>query len=126
MQSDDVRAHTILWDLQVLEKTRPDRQKEAQFATKWGTSCLDAIRHFLLRVCRRRVYKSLCWYLTESRGSADADRDREVGRDALEKATRATWWEWPGGSTPFFWRWPLYARSVVRDGHPPWFTSDPP
>jgi len=53
-------------------------------------------------------------------------RDREVGVDALRKAAQATWWEWPGGSTPFFWRWPPYARTVIRDGHPPWFSAEPP
>jgi hypothetical protein len=53
-------------------------------------------------------------------------RDREVGADALDKASQATWWEWAGGSTLFFWRWPPYARTVVRDGHPPWFSAEPP
>jgi hypothetical protein len=53
-------------------------------------------------------------------------RELEVGRDAILKATQATWWDWTGGSIPFFWRWPPYARLVVRDGHPPWFVAPPP
>jgi len=54
------------------------------------------------------------------------ERDRLVGWDALHKAAQATWWDWPGGSTPFFWRWPPYAIQVVQDGHPPWLSSAPP
>jgi hypothetical protein len=108
-KADDAKAHTTLWDLRVLGRTKPDRCQYTQFEARFGFSCLDAIRNFLLRAWRRKVFKSLCQYLAETRGSADTTRCREVGRDALCKAAQATWWDWTGGSTPFFWRWPPYA-----------------
>ena len=43
-------------------------------------------------------------------------RDLVVGREALERLTKATWWDWSHGSTPFFWRWPQQYRKAVRDG----------
>jgi hypothetical protein len=92
--------------------------------------CLETGREagallWLLSRWRRLVCRSLLAYLAEIRDSA-VPRDWEVGRDALYKAAQATWWEWPGGSTPFFWRWPPYALEVVRDSHPPWFRAEPP
>jgi hypothetical protein len=52
--------------------------------------------------------------------------DVEIGRDCLYRASGATWWDWPIGSTPLFWRWPSFARSLVREGHKPWFIQQPP
>ena len=43
-------------------------------------------------------------------------KDLEVGRDAVGRAAQATWWNWDGGSTLFFWRWPKWSKSSVRDG----------
>ena len=43
-------------------------------------------------------------------------KDLIVGRDAIWRATRALWWNWDGGSTLYFWRWPRCHRSAVRDG----------
>jgi hypothetical protein len=98
----------------------------SQFEQDHGESCLDILQHFLLKVWRKRVCKSLLRFLTMDSDGIEAGRDREVGRDALQKVAQATWWDWTGGSTPFFWRWPPYAWRLVRDGHPPWFISDPP
>jgi hypothetical protein len=50
----------------------------------------------------------------------------EAGCKAIQYALLATWWEWDGGSFPFFWRWdPEFIREV-RDGIPPRFTHEPP
>jgi hypothetical protein len=48
------------------------------------------------------------------------------GGKALFYALEATWWEWDGGSFPFFWNWPLEFVRKVRDGMPPRFIHDPP
>lgn len=50
---------------------------------------------------------------------SEEHKDRLVGREA-------EWFEWTGGSTPFFWRWSEYSKPSERDGHPPWFKTDPP
>jgi len=124
-KSDDARAHTRLWDQRVLSGAYFDNAKAAHYEAKFGMTCLDALRGWFLCRWRRLVCQSLLMYLEEIQDAA-VPRDLEIGRDALCKAARATWWEWPGGSTPFFWRWPPYALEVVRDGHPPWFCADPP
>lgn len=46
----------------------------------------------------------------------DLLKDLRVGRDAIRRACSASWWEWDGGSTLFFWRWPKEYRKDVRDG----------
>jgi len=124
-KSDDAQAQTLLWDQRILASTLPNPSQSLAFALRFGCSCLDAIRGWLLRVWRRKVLLSLLAYLREIRGREE-ERDRIVGRDALHKVAQATWWDWPGGSTPFFWRWPPYAVQIIRDGHPPWFRSTPP
>jgi len=55
-----------------------------------------------------------------------AEKECQAGRDSLQRASLANWWEWRDGSSLFFWRWPAYARSLVLDGHKPWFSSAPP
>jgi hypothetical protein len=52
--------------------------------------------------------------------------DRDMGRDCLRQAAASDWLEWQEGSTLFFWRWPPYARSLARDGHPPWLRKPLP
>ena len=52
--------------------------------------------------------------------------DIEAGRDAIGRATQATWWEWDGGSRPFFWRWPSWYQSIIRDGLPVHFLGKTP
>jgi hypothetical protein len=102
-----------------------DEVKVVHYVDRFGLSCLDALREWLLCRWRRLICQSLLAYLAEIKDTV-VPRDREVGRDALYKAVQATWWEWPGGSTPFFWRWPPYALEVVHDGYPPWFCAEPP
>jgi len=40
----------------------------------------------------------------------------EAAREALERATLATWWDWPNGSRPFFWNWPEEVQTEVMLG----------
>jgi len=37
------------------------------------------------------------------------------GRDVIIRVTTSTWFEWTGGSTLIFWRWPCFANEA-RDG----------
>ena len=43
-------------------------------------------------------------------------KDLLVGREAVWRSTLATWWNWDGGSTLYFWRWPTCVRPSIRDG----------
>lgn len=42
----------------------------------------------------------------------------EAGKEALRRALDATWWDWSGGSSLFFWNWPESHRAWARDGQP--------
>ena len=54
-------------------------------------------------------------------------KDVEVGLDVVLKATQADWWNWAGGSTLIFWRWPAgFQRDCARDGMPAWIQASMP
>ena len=38
--------------------------------------------------------------------------------DCIFRAAECSWWEWPAGSTLFFWKWPRSHRVWARDGQP--------
>ncbi len=48
-----------------------------------------------------------------------AAKERDAGRDCLQRTGRADWWEWVDGSSLFFWRWPPYCRTLALLGHRP-------
>lgn len=43
-------------------------------------------------------------------------KDLDIGRDAVSWAANSSWWSWDSGSTLFFWHWPRWSKSAVRDG----------
>jgi len=125
--ADETQAHTLLWDRRVLQHFPQSSAKVARFVgSHGGQHPLDVIRHFLLRLWRKRICRSLLKFLRTPEGKLSYGRNVAVGRDCLVKATGASWWEWLMGSTTFFWRWPQHSRILVRDGHPPAFVSEPP
>jgi hypothetical protein len=50
----------------------------------------------------------------------------EAGSEAIERASRASWWNWEDGSRPFHWRWPEEYQERIRDGIEVHFQHDPP
>jgi hypothetical protein len=52
--------------------------------------------------------------------------DMKVGKDAVIRASRFTWWNWDDGSTPLFWRWKPEYVERIRDGVPVYFKTIPP
>jgi hypothetical protein len=133
-KADDAEAPIEIWNSRVLE-LRHDSVLLERFGTKFGRNCLDCIRGWVLCVWRKRILESLMeylrreydhWWIAVPGENVNLDRDLEVGRDCLYRASLSTWWEWPVGSTPFYWRWPSFARALVRDGHSPWLIRDPP
>lgn len=46
--------------------------------------------------------------------------------DAIRRSSNSTWWEWSEGSFPFFWRWPEWYRTQIREGCEPWMSGDIP
>jgi hypothetical protein len=57
----------------------------------------------------------------------ELERDAVVGADVLQNYAEADWWNWKGGSTLFFWRWPEgEQRRAARDGMNPWIQGPLP
>ena len=52
--------------------------------------------------------------------------DLLAAREAIHRATLASWWEWDGGSRPFHWRWPRFYQPTIRDGLKVHFLSRAP
>jgi hypothetical protein len=72
-------------------------------------SVVDILRDFVLIVWRRAVYQSFCRFMRRKHGALwhqVADRDRIAGLDCLRRVSKASFWDWAGGSRLFFWRWP--------------------
>ena len=91
------------------------------------TRLLDWMRKWCLERWKRNVERSFkeWFYVT---GFTLAAR-KEIWRDgllAVEKAKSATWFDWPKGSSIFFWRWPPDYVETVRVGVRPFFDKDPP
>ena len=53
-------------------------------------------------------------------------RDFETGTEAVKRACRSTFWDWDGGSSLFFWRWPETFSQEARDGTPIFVTGELP
>jgi hypothetical protein len=125
--ADETQAHTTLWDRQVLQHFPGTTDKVSNFELcHEGQHPLNVIRYFLLRLWRKRICRSLLKFLHTPEGKSNYQRNIVVGKDCLVKAAGASWWEWLLGSTPFFWRWPQQTRTLMGDGHPPFFVSEPP
>mmetsp|Transcript_5393 Transcript_5393/g.8283 ORF Transcript_5393/g.8283 Transcript_5393/m.8283 type:complete len:90 (-) Transcript_5393:768-1037(-) len=52
--------------------------------------------------------------------------DVAAGADAVVRGWRSTWWEWTDGSRPFYWRWPEWYRTRIRDGVKIFLRKRPP
>jgi hypothetical protein len=62
---------------------------------------------------------STWWHRSPRAGN----QDMEIVRDCVRRICDSSWWNWDGGSTPFFWRWPSEFRTQMRDGTLLWFDS---
>jgi hypothetical protein len=128
-KGDDAEAHTDIWDCRIWQLTHDTTRRQTHHA-RYHRSPIDSIRAWALRKWNRLVSLGLiqhlqCTYGPSWQHNPKAQRDIQVGRDCLHRATQATWWDWSLASTPFFWRWPVYARLIIRDGHSPWFLKQP-
>ena len=64
------------------------------------------------------------WAAIEAGGVENVNKATKlVLRDCLRRVSDATWWEWKGGSTLFFWRWPKHIQREAEEGMAPWFVK---
>jgi len=118
-KADDARIPVEMWDEEILnEFPHLELTREVQAA-------INILREWMLRKWRRNVFRSFCKYLHSNHGpnwisiesrNGDLVKDVEAGRDCLRRNSLATWFEWLGGSRPFFWRWPQSFVKEARDG----------
>ena len=48
----------------------------------------------------------------------EVEKDWKGGKEAIDRARGATFWDWSMGSSPFFWRWQPEVMKDMRDGTP--------
>ena len=94
-------------------------------------NALNAIRKVALRYWKRRVCSDFwSWWKGQVFADDEEDvRDRTIraGLSALDHASRASWWDWDAGLSPFFWRMPdLGWMTEMRDGVAPMWIGPPP
>ena len=127
-KADDARVPTHLWDDRALSLTNPNGVSREK-----AVASLNTLRDkFLLQVWRRMIgcdFRKWMHKMDDAdwwQNPAERIRTLLAGGKALFYASQATWWEWEGGSFPFFWRWPMEFLREIRDGMPPRFIHDPP
>jgi hypothetical protein len=83
---------------------------------KYGKSnYLDCIKVF--NSCRgNKRSNGIRKILKDQRLSLEFIRDFETGSEAVKRACRSSFWDWDGGSSLFFWRWPDEFSQEARDG----------
>lgn len=81
---------------------------------------LPAIRQIALCRWQRQVTRS---YFKWRKTVEVAGKDKSIlieadlaARDAITRAAEATWWEWTGGSRPFFWNWDVEVQGFMLRG----------
>jgi hypothetical protein len=127
-KADDAGVPEHLWD---------DRCRNLGWIRELPTlqvkKALDTLRvKFFLRIWKRKVASNFWRWMMDMnkagwwRDHEDRRRSFDAGLKAIHYASQASWWEWDGGSFPFFWRWEQEFVREVRDGIPPRFTHEPP
>jgi hypothetical protein len=143
-ESDDAEVPEHLWDLRALRLDGTLITQEGNALTLLRKVLLQrwiriTTRSFLVYLNFEKVTHEIVkrdkvkygWsmsgkstYSTWWHGSPRAgDQDMEIGRDCVRRICDSSWWNWDGGSTPFFWRWPSEFRTQMRDGTTLWFDS---
>ena len=130
-KADDAEIPVYLWNSRVRDGlSYPD--VSSRDGCRKVDAALDGVRVFLLHCWKKRVAASFAaWWRgrrreASVRGQVPDMRSAEKGAAALSHVAEATWWDWDGGSAPFFWRFPEEFQEVLRDGEKPKFIGDPP
>jgi hypothetical protein len=127
-KADDASVPVHLWDDRCLDydRLRDIPQKAAKDA-------LEKLRTaWLLPFWKKKVCRDFsAWLISMDkdnwwRNDQERSESMRAGNKAIHYSNQASWWEWDGGSFPFFWRWPREYIRDTRDGVPPRFVHEPP
>ena len=78
---------------------RSDKQVQAGNPRRWVTWNANQRKFEWSSVGR------LCYVEQWRQERKKVGADLEAAMDCLQRGADATWWDWKGGSRPFFWRW---------------------
>jgi len=127
---DDARLPVQLWNNKILEGLPREHQEACTRdpeALKQFEGLLEWIRCKSLKVWKKFVIAKFWEWFHGTEHLEDDRKDiKEWGMDMMKQVKRCSWWEWQGGSTIFFWRWPKPYQDDVRIGIQARFDKEPP
>ena len=119
VKNDDAATETEMWDTACVPN----------FISEVHTPAFEYLRAFSVKRFVKNVKSSFSRYLMQryryawKEGDTGSDvsdvelrRDLESGLDGIRRAEQSSFWNWDGGSTPFFWRWQPEVHGDMRDG----------
>jgi len=115
-KDDDARVPIELWDNWIWKLSFHSPSLVNRFRCSYHLCPLQSLQQWLLRVWRRCLTQEAITNLNTV--SHQREVEKEAVRECVEKASKADWWDWKGGSRIFFWRWPIAHREFMRKGHP--------
>ena len=143
VKSDDAPTDEDFWNWNAA--TYPDGSSPNDLKWKIVSSRYDKPTHGLIfnflrsrmeRRFKRNVTASARRYLRltyseeelrrRTSSCGELEKDLEGIKDALHRVRGTTFWDWPRGSYPFFWRWQPEVKKDMRDGTPIWIRGKLP
>ena len=124
VKSDDAAPPTFLWDCYTLAHVRVT-DPVTGVLLRWERS-FELLRDVMLRRWKRNRWRSALAYLREvtESGACVQATAREAIVDALTiRLPGCTFFEWRGGSIPFFWEWSPEYRDLLHKGVPVWLKA---
>ena len=139
VKHDDAETPSELWDIQVFKHVKTSvRRNLMQLGHSVEDHCIPGpiekvfnfLRRIMLRQFKMNVLRSAIGFLKEtyganwqqlaqsSGGKSKVCIDVEAIRLSLSYTSKSEFWDWPGGSFPLFWRWPVEVQRDMRDGTP--------
>jgi hypothetical protein len=95
------------------------RYLTTKYGNTWLQFYLDNRKLYLSKAGRKRKRESeLIGDVCMSKKFHNMAKDLRQGFEALTRIAKSSWWEWKGGSSLLFWRWPREIREAARDGYP--------
>lgn len=126
VKSDDAQVPVHLWNNRIGNSNLHQGICVEAFHKRFHKCPLDSLRGAFLRSWQRLVTKSLLTYLKTTYGEHWQAHPADPPSLRADLACGRDWWEWRGGSSLLFWRWPPEFQKTARDGHPIWVLDDLP
>jgi hypothetical protein len=115
-KSDNAPVPIELWNSRV-EQQLSDKSKEVDWIP-----AADIIRQMLLKRWKMNQLRSWRIWKAQQKAAGEAVEweSYAAAADCFKRIRRADFWEWSGGSRPFFWKWPPDLQLPIRDGTKLW------